>query len=64
MSVIQFYGGRTQGWFRIFGYGLWWKDRSRHRLYFSERNWHCPPHVMVGNWHFRFLGREQIGDNT
>jgi len=30
-------GGR-RGWFRLFGYGLMWKDTRKHRLLFSERN--------------------------
>lgn len=45
------------GFIRIFGYGLHWKDRSRNRLLFSERNWINPAHVIIGNWHFTFLGR-------
>ena len=26
------------GWMRILGKGIHWKDTSKHRLYFSERN--------------------------
>lgn len=26
------------GWFRILGKGIHWKDTTKHRLYFSERN--------------------------
>lgn len=25
------------GWFRVFGYGLHWKDTRRHPMLFSER---------------------------
>lgn len=53
-----FFGNRTSGYFRIFGYGLWWKDRSKNRLYFSERNWIKPFHFAIGTYHFKFLGRE------
>jgi hypothetical protein len=52
-------GSRSCGWFRLFGYGLWWKDRSRHRLYFSERNWHRPFDFAIGTWHFKFLRRSR-----
>lgn len=37
------------GYFRLFGFGLGWKDTRRHPLLFSERNGHTP-HAMVGAW--------------
>lgn len=37
------------GWFRVFGYGLWLKDSSRHRLYFSQRN-SLERFLRVGSW--------------
>lgn len=52
-----FCGCRTSGFCRVFGYGIWWKNRAVHRLYFSERNWIDPFHFAIGTWHFKFLGR-------
>ena len=39
-SIFAYYSisGLGLGWFRIFGIGLHWKDTTKHRLYFSERN--------------------------
>lgn len=44
--------GRWIGFFRIFGYGLHWKDSRRHRLLWSERqgvyvHWHFGPWVIT-----------------
>ena len=36
--MIAYAIGDGIGWFRLFGYGLHWKDTTKHRLYFSERN--------------------------
>lgn len=37
-------------WFRIFGFGLWWKDKRKQRLLYSERNkincWHTKNYVF------------------
>ena len=38
VSCWAFYSVAGLGWFRLFGVGLHWKDTSRHRMYFSERN--------------------------
>jgi hypothetical protein len=50
-------GDWTLGWFRLFGVGLWWKNRARHDLWFSERHWIRPFDFAFGTWHFRFLRR-------
>lgn len=42
------------GFFRLLGFGLYWKDTSRHRLYFSERNGHQKA-IIVGKWRIRLL---------
>jgi hypothetical protein len=54
-------GSRTNGWFRLFGAGLWWKDTRYHRLYFSERNGHRPPSFTLGPVWFRWLRRGHLG---
>lgn len=59
---VDFYGDRSNGYIRIFGVGLWWKDRSRRRLYFSERNWISPFHFAIGTWHFKFMGRSRVAE--
>jgi hypothetical protein len=43
-----------EGWFRLFGKGLCWKDTTRYRLLFSERNGYAK-HVMVGRWSIAWL---------
>jgi hypothetical protein len=37
MSVFSFYKIDGLLWFRIFGYGLHFKDITKHKLMFSER---------------------------
>jgi len=32
-----YYFGKNRGWFRIFGYGIVWKDLRRYEMMFSER---------------------------
>ncbi len=44
------------GWFRIFGYGIHWKDTRRHRLLFSERNGYTRA-LTIRGWRFRLLKR-------
>lgn len=55
--IIEAHGSITLGWFRVLGVGLWWKDTTRHRLYFSERSGRRPPSFTIGAWHFRILRR-------
>ena len=42
------------GWFRLFGYGIGWKDTRHFRLTFSERNG-FKKHLMLGPWSLAFL---------
>ena len=42
------------GWFRLFGYGIGWKDTRRFSLTFSERNGY-KKHLMLGPWSLAFL---------
>lgn len=44
---------RGIGWFRIFGYGLHWKNTTQHPLMFSERV--LGHGRQVGNWRFGWL---------
>lgn len=43
------------GWFRVFGYGLHWKDARRHFVFFSERNGLQRRSFRVGVWSFKVL---------
>jgi hypothetical protein len=36
-------------WFRIFGYGLHFKDITKHKLLFTERYGHTK-YLKIGNW--------------
>jgi hypothetical protein len=45
-----------QGWFRLFGYGIAWKDRRRHELLFSER-YGFRNRLHVGPWLVGWLSR-------
>ena len=36
-SVWSMYSEDRFGWFRLFGHGLKWKDMSKYKLMFSER---------------------------
>ena len=42
------------GWFRLFGYGIGWKDTRHFRLTFSERNGY-KKYLMLGPWSLAFL---------
>lgn len=53
---------RTDGWFRVFGYGFAWKDTRKHRLLFSERNgyarcWRLGPWLVTWLTPMRPSGR-------
>ena len=37
------------GFFRLFGYGLGWRDTKKYPLLFSERNGYAKG-FMLGNW--------------
>jgi hypothetical protein len=38
-----------QGWFRVFGVGLHWKDTTRHELNFAERHGHTVQ-LLIKTW--------------
>jgi len=42
------------GWFRIFGKGLKWKDTTKHKLLFSERNGYSKA-LNIRKWRIGFL---------
>jgi hypothetical protein len=42
------------GWFRVFGYGLHWKDTRRHHVFFSERNGYMRV-LRLGPWSLKWL---------
>ncbi len=44
----------SQGWFRLFGYGLSWTDHRRHPPLFSERYGYTRA-LHVGPWCLRAL---------
>ncbi len=41
------------GWFRVFGWGLAWKDTRKHSLLFSERE--LGHGLQVWHWRFKVL---------
>lgn len=43
-----------QGWFRVLGFGLAWKDTRLHPLLFSERNGYRKG-LRLGAWMFHLL---------
>lgn len=49
MTFLQVNIGTTFGWFRVFGYGLHWKNTRRQPFLFSERNGYRK-HLMIGPW--------------
>ena len=49
-------GGRW--WFRIFGYGIVFKDTKRHKLLFSERYGYSG--FKIGKWFFKILTPNSI----
>jgi hypothetical protein len=55
LSVLKGCIYRGGGWFRLFGYGLKWKDTRRFPLIFSERNSYTK-HLMLGSWSFSVHG--------
>lgn len=46
--------------FRIFGYGLHWKNTDKHPLLFSQRNGYRKA-LTIGNWCFTILRPERRG---
>ncbi|MFY7733580.1 MAG: hypothetical protein ACOVSR_08860 [Bacteroidia bacterium] len=54
LSCWEFYSLVGLGWFRLFGVGLHWKDTSRHRMYFCERNGYKKG-LKIGSWRISLL---------
>lgn len=50
-----FAGDHTLGFVRLFGYGVRWKDTTRHHVFWSERN--KVRSFSVGNYAFSLLDR-------
>jgi hypothetical protein len=44
------------GWVRIFGYGIAWKDTSKHMLLYSERSGNTK-RIQIGKWSIKYLKR-------
>jgi len=42
------------GWFRIYGYGIMFKDLKKWPMIFSERNGYSK-HIIIGGWLIRLL---------
>jgi len=53
MKWLWGYLEKGRWWFRIFGYGISWKDLRIYRMDFSERI--GKRGLKVGNWMFRIL---------
>lgn len=54
VSIWALCKGNGIGWMRLFGKGIHWKDTTRHRLYFSERNGYRKS-LNIGNWRLSYL---------
>ncbi|WNH10036.1 hypothetical protein [Thalassobellus suaedae] len=54
VSIWALCNGNGIGWMRIFGKGIHWKDTTRHRLYFPERNGYRKA-LKIGNWRLSYL---------
>jgi hypothetical protein len=54
VNCLTFYSVDGLGYIRLFGVGLHWKDTSRHRMYFSERNGYKKA-LKIGSWRISFL---------
>ncbi len=53
-SIFQWYNKNGFVWFRIFGIGFHFKDLSKNRLYFSERNGY-KKYLKIGKWAVSYL---------
>lgn len=51
-----FAGDHTLGFVRLFGVGIRWKDRTKHHVFWSERNGK-PLSFRVGRYSFTLLGQ-------
>lgn len=53
-EAFYMYRFNGMGWFRIYGYGLIWKDTTRRQLTFSERNG-LKKRLRIGKWIIGYL---------
>ena len=59
MKSICGYYDNGIGWFRIFGYGLKFKDSNRHSLLFSER-YRYTKWLRKGHWYIGLLKPDKM----
>jgi hypothetical protein len=48
------YHSENFGWFKLFGFGLSWKNINNVKLLFSERNGYCTGYI-IKNWYIKFI---------
>jgi hypothetical protein len=48
--ILSFHITEGAGWFRIFGFGLKWKDSNKYMLLFSERNGYTKIYKIGKYW--------------
>lgn len=53
-KAISWYVEGGAGWFRLFGYGIYWRDSHKTRLSFSERYGYVKV-FRIGRLAIRFL---------
>jgi hypothetical protein len=59
ISILAFSYYNHAGWFRFFGFGLHWKDSTKHDLSFSERNGYRR-YVKIGKWIVGYLPKYKL----
>lgn len=55
--MVKYERAKGIWWFRVFGYGLHWKDTRAHPLLFSQRAGFRKGFIL-GSWRFEFLKPE------
>ncbi len=55
MRIFSYHKYDGYLWCRLFGYGLHFVDRSKHKPLFSVRNGHIKEYSLGKNWKFKFL---------
>lgn len=53
-TFFYFYQEEGFGWFRLFGYGIHWKDTAKHGFLFSER-YGFTKHIRIGRFLIKWL---------
>ena len=56
IRCFDFMSENGLGCFMIFGVGVHWKDTSRHKMFFSERNGYKKA-LTIGSWRLSLLNR-------